>query len=95
MHRYHDHTPKHIQKFVNEVVVEAMTKRNDYINEEFLSSIVEWLPNLGHTQGRQNKYLCTLELYWNIKTLIVRSLNDKQDTNKNLYFQLRAIQVEK
>ena len=59
-------------------------ERNEHIDEEIISLIVEWLSNPSHTKGIQNQYLCIVDLYCHNKTLITKALNDKEDTNNKL-----------
>jgi len=63
--QYHDQTPTPIQD-ISQDDDEVHTDWDEHTND-VLTSIVYWVQNLDHTQGCQNQYLFTIELYevWN------------------------------
>lgn len=46
------------------------------------------IPNIGNSQGRQNNYMHTIDLYWYVKLLLGTVLADKRQSQVNLLHRL-------
>jgi len=50
------------QEELNYATEEGLADRVDFTNVEIMASVVLWVLDIGHNRGKQNQYLCIIEI---------------------------------
>jgi hypothetical protein len=63
-------------------------------DSEVVETTIHWVPDVGHTRGRETRYWKTIELYWHIKTFMGQMLQTREDAQNMVQLQLDGLPLD-
>lgn len=86
--RFRELTLQPIQDELIQVKRELADEQCTLTDSEVLAEVAKWMTNVGHTWGRYNQYMYTVDIHRQLKFLLGRVLLEKNATKEDMLLSL-------